>query len=261
MSTLTQRIRTTALGVSAALALAAGSLTPTDGAHAAGQPTFDTVSDIQSKRWTPRSLYAAELIIVNSTDDELVLQEPVTWVQSGTWRKAPPKRLAVGERVNVLAEATSKTKGFDLQVSYRLVSNASERVTFFTKNFALQRNVYEVSTTKRMAVAVGDAWQNVWAPATDPRKTFTNSEVDSRTVGRSNWSVTAWDVGDISRGAGHALPRGQWSSGSCATYQRLMQEYGYNTQAARPADWWRDGAAGAQAGALLGWLVNGCAHS
>lgn len=234
--------------------------TAVSGPAVPGQNTLQRLSDIQSRRWKPGSLYASEFVITNSHSVPLYHDASSDLLDNGRWHRPPPEVIQPGETVVVSVESTKTGKGFRMGLRYTAGSpGADESVRLGTENLALRKNVY-LAQPRSVNVAAVDGRNNAWVPPTRPDGA--GSRVDSDTLGKSNWGVVAWDVAPAGTAAGHGLPRGAWSSNPCTDYRRVAKDIGWGDgltgRLGNPASAWHAGLVGAQAGAFLGSLVNGC---
>lgn len=249
-----------AAAVSVAILAAPNTAQASDRGRQAKTQSLQQVSDIQSGRWKPKSLYANEMFVHNSFDHPMVLDDNHLLLDNGRWVTRPPKVIQPGETARIQAESTSTGKGFRLGFAYWKSRESGPFVRIGATNRALKKNTYETWTMSGLAAAAADGWGKNWIPKSSEGSE--RDKVDSDTFGRSNWSVTTWDLAPLDQGAGKNLLRGEWSNSICSDYRRIIKdlkwEKEFQQRIGDKSANWRTGLRGAQAGAYLGMLVNGC---
>lgn len=238
--------------------------TPTAEAAGTGRataPSLQQMSDIQSGRWKPKNLYVNEMFVRNSFEHPMVLDESHSFLDGGQWVTPPPKVIQPGETVKIQAANTKTGKGFKMGFAYE---KSHEAGTPFARigaeNRALKNNTYSSWTMDGVAIAAGDGWGRTWIPRSTQGSE--RDSVDSDVFGKSNWSVTTWELAPLHQGAGKNLLRGKWSDQTCNAYRQVIKELKWEKEfqeriGDKTANW-RTGLRGAEAGAYLGMLVNGC---
>lgn len=249
MATRKSRIIAVVVGLIVGVLSVGGVCAP---AASAAEQTFQEASNIQSGRWEPQAWFATEIMLRNSLDEPLFRGEHAENLDTASWHRAPGLMINPGETIHIEVEGTGEwVKGLHFRAAFH-TADYSKWFVVRAENPAGGRNSYQVWERGLYSAAV-DGWNNAWVPKYDM-----SDKVDSDVIGRSNWAVVAFEVAETDDGAGGNLPKGEWSSDTCGHYASLITGNGFKPEKPYWSAWYESGAAGAAAGAMIGYLANRC---